>query len=365
MSIEELRGRLSEVDRRIVDALAERQRVVEEIGAEKRLVGRPLRDFARERQVLDGVRAHAAEHGLEPALAEEVVRLLIRASLEHQEQARVEAAQGGSGRRALVIGGAGKMGRWFADFLDAQGYAVDVSDTAGPVAGYGFVHPEAWQAEAPEQDVIVVAAPLGATAGILRTLAALRPRGLVFDVGSLKSPLVDGLAALAEAGCRVTSIHPMFGPDTKLLSGKHVLFCDAGRPDATADARALFQSTSAEQIEMSLEDHDRLVAYVLGLSHAVNIAFFTALARSGEAAPVLARLSSTTFDAQLGVASRVAAENPHLYYEIQALNDHGDTAIRALEAAVAELAGVVRTGDEPAFVELMEAGRRYLATRGG
>ena len=32
-------------------------------------------------------------------------------------------------------------------------------------------------------------------------------------------------------------------------------------------------------------EHDRLIAYVLGLSHALNISFFTALARSGEAAP--------------------------------------------------------------------------------
>ena len=40
---------------------------------------------------------------------------------------------------------------------------------------------------------------------------------------------------------------------------------------------------------MSLDDHDRLIAYVLGLSHALNIAFFTALAESGEAAPKLAQ----------------------------------------------------------------------------
>lgn len=46
---------------------------------------------------------------------------------------------------------------------------------------------------------------------------------------------------------------------------------------------------------MDPESHDGLIAYVLGLSHALNIAFFTALAESGEAAPRLARMSSTTF----------------------------------------------------------------------
>lgn len=71
---------------------------------------------------------------------------------------------------------------------------------------------------------------------------------------------------------------------------------------------------------MPLAEHDHLIAYVLGLSHALNIAFFTALANSVEARPKLAQMSSTTFDRQLKIASGVANENPRLYYEIQSLN---------------------------------------------
>ena len=97
---------------------------------------------------------------------------------------------------------------------------------------------------------------------------------------------------------------------------------------------ALFAATMAEQVTMGLDEHDRLIAYVLGLSHAVNIAFFTALAGSGEAAPRLARLSSTTFDAQLDVATRVAQENPDLYFDIQRLNDFGAAPLAALANAV-------------------------------
>jgi len=211
--------------------------------------------------------------------------------------------------------------------------------------------------------VTVVATPLGATAGILEALAARRHRGLVFDIGSLKSPLAGALRALAAGGARVTSVHPMFGPDTELLSGRHVLFMDVGCPEAVREAKALFASTMALQMEMPLEEHDRLIAYVLGLSHALNIAFFTALAESGETAPRLAKLSSTTFDAQLAVASRVARENPHLYFEIQALNPQGIHAIGELLRAVQRLADIVRGGDEAAFVRLMEQGRDYLARR--
>jgi chorismate mutase/prephenate dehydrogenase len=155
----------------------------------------------------------------------------------------------------------------------------------------------------------------------------------------------------------------MFGPETRLLSGRHVILVDVGVPAATDAARRLFASTMAEQYVMDLDEHDRLIAYVLGLSHALNLAFFTALADSGELVPRLARMSSTTFDAQLDVAAMVARDNPQLYFEIQALNDYGGRALEALVAASTRIRDLVASGDEQGFVELMAAGRRYLASR--
>jgi chorismate mutase/prephenate dehydrogenase len=114
---------------------------------------------------------------------------------------------------------------------------------------------------------------------------------------------------------------------------------------------------------MDLDEHDRLIAFVLGLSHALNIAFFTALAESGEAAPRLARMSSTTFDAQLDVATRVAAENPDLYYEIQSLNAYGEESLKSLSEAVERLCRSVHEHDPHAFVDMMRRGREYLLTR--
>ncbi|MGB7738055.1 MAG: prephenate dehydrogenase dimerization domain-containing protein, partial [Steroidobacteraceae bacterium] len=183
------------------------------------------------------------------------------------------------------------------------------------------------------------------------------------DIGSLKTPLRSGLDKLRAAGCHVTSVHPMFGPDTELLSGRHVIFIDLGDAAALAEARALFGSTMADLVVMGLDEHDRLIAFVLGLSHALNIAFFTALAESGEAAPRLARMSSTTFDAQLDVATRVAAENPDLYFEIQSLNDYGVESLNALQAAVNRLCRSVHERDSATFVAMMQQGNEYLRVR--
>jgi len=273
----------------------------------------------------------------------------------------VVAHGGGTGKRVVVIGGAGKMGRWFVRFLASQGFVIQVADPAGAVPG--FDHVADWRHAALDSDIIIVAAPLRASNDILCEMANAPPPGVVFDIGSLKSPLRDGLARLRAAGGNVTSVHPMFGPGTELLSGRHVIFVDAGVPEATRRAKELFESTMALQAEMDLESHDRLIAYVLGLSHAVNLAFATALAESGEAAPKLAQLSSTTFDAQLKVASDVAAENSALYFEIQRLNDYGTESLSALLYAVERVRSVVRAGDEAGFRALMERCRDYLRGR--
>lgn len=361
MDLEHLRDQLSAIDRQILELVAERQRLSGDIGALKRATGRPTRDFAREKQVLDRARALAAGLGVSPGLAEALLSLLIRSSLANQEQARVRAEGQGSGKPALVIGGSGKMGRWFTEFLHSQGFNVSVADPAGPVPG--FRHVADWRETPDEFAVTVVSAPIPLTGAILRDLGAQHRSGLIFDIGSLKSPFIPELKALCGLGLHATSVHPMFGPDTELLSGRHVLFLDAGCPEATTEAAQLFASTMAVQIRMGIEDHDRLIAYVLGLSHAVNIAFFTALAESGETVPKLADISSTTFDAQLQIAARVAEENPHLYFAIQAENPFGLAALEELQRAVTRIAAVVRTGDETGFVRLMEQGRSYLASR--
>jgi chorismate mutase/prephenate dehydrogenase len=361
MNLDELRAALTALDGQLLELVARRQSLSEEVAAVKRATGRATRDFGREREVILRGRSTAERLGVSPDLAESLLRQLIQSSLTTQEQARVAAQAHGSGKRALVIGGHGKMGGWFSEFLASQGFRVAVADPKGAPDGFDFVAD--WQTDPLDFDLIVLATPLSATAELLQVLARRAPRGLIFDLGSLKTPLRSGLEALVKAGCKVTSVHPMFGPDTELLSGRHVIFIDLGNSEALAQAQELFAPTMAERVVMDLDEHDRLIAYVLGLSHALNIAFFTALADSGEAAPRLAKLSSTTFDSQLEVASRVAAESPELYFEIQSANTYGGESLLALQNAVERLVSSVRTKNAAEFAALMNRGRAYLDVR--
>src|SRR5690349_10722860 len=143
VTLEDLRQRVNDLDRQLVQLVAERKALSEEVARAKRATGKPTRDYEREREVIMSVRALAAERGVSPELAEQLLRLLIRSSLTTQEQASVVAHGAGSGRRALVIGGAGKMGGWFVNFLHSQGFAVEVADPAAAAAGVARV--EDWR----------------------------------------------------------------------------------------------------------------------------------------------------------------------------------------------------------------------------
>ena len=176
MNLAELRARLSAIDRKLLELAAARQTLAASVAEVKRETGCPTRDYQREREVLLSARTTALELGIPPALAEEMLSLLIRSSLATQEQAKVTAEGQGSGKRALVIGGSGKMGRWFADFLASQGFGVEVADPVQPAQSCRYR--ARWQDGPLDQDLIVVATPLGITDPLLADLARHRPPGI-------------------------------------------------------------------------------------------------------------------------------------------------------------------------------------------
>ena len=356
-----LREQLTDVDMQIIDLIHQRQSLSIKIGSIKRKAGQPTQDFLREKQVLELAADYAEKLNMQPDVIVDVMQLLIKSSLRTQEKARVQEEGQGSGQSALVIGGAGRMGNWFVEFLKSQGFEVFIAD---PKAECDEVKTFAsWKSLEDNFDITVVAAPLRESLTILNEILEEGRSGLIFDIGSLKTPLKKTLWQMSKKGIKVTSIHPMFGPDTDLLTGKHIIFMNVGSTESLQEAQKLFEATTAQQIEMSLENHDYAISYVLGLSHVLNIAFAKALYSSGENKDLLTNLSSTTFKDQLDVAKRVTDENPHLYYEIQYLNKFSLKTISELSNAIKEIFDFISSGDEDKFVQLMEQGRSYFSEK--
>ncbi|MCX6131841.1 MAG: prephenate dehydrogenase/arogenate dehydrogenase family protein, partial [Proteobacteria bacterium] len=213
-------------------------------------------------------RIEAVRLGLYPALAEDLMSTIIRYSVLRQDELKREAiAQPlGKGQEALILGGAGQMGQWFAQFYESLGFAVSIFDLINPSKNqYPRVHDLA--RELNRFDLLVLASPMPATIHLIEFLIAEKARGLIIEICSLKSPIQKSIRDAVAAGLKIASIHPMFGPDTDLLAGKNIIFCtDPGLHSETI-LKQHFQQTSAQLICLPFDEHDKQMSYVLGSAH--------------------------------------------------------------------------------------------------
>jgi chorismate mutase/prephenate dehydrogenase len=356
MELENVRGRIRAIDRELARLIGERVEAAAEAGRLKRRAGLPLRDYEAERVVVEHYRATVGRHHVDAELGERVARLLIEASLRVQENEAGPSASPHPATRdvACIVGGAGRMGRWFATYLAARGYRVVVNDPAGPVEGFEF-EPDLERAAAAAA-LVLVSVPPDRTRAILEKLDGLP--GLVAEIASIKAPFLETLRALA-GRARVASLHPLWGPDARVLSGKNLLVLDCGNEEAAREAAALFSGTAARIHQLPIEQHDLLMAYTLGLPHALNLLFGEVLVSSGHPFQELRALGGPTFLKQSAVAAEVASENRELYRQIQALNPHTPAILGELRAALDRFEA--RLGEAAAFSGRMDAYDRYFA----
>lgn len=345
-NLDGVRQRIREIDGQILGLAAERQRLAREVGEIKRRNGIATVDYTQERAVLDRARATAAERGLDPSIAEDLLARLIRASVNAQDQDSIRFSAAGAGQSVVVVGGEGRMGRWMRQFLSAGGFRVASLDTAAPAPS----QTEGREALA-HADLVLCCTPPAATAQLYMSWTDRPPRGVVTDIASIKTPVIPAIRRLQASGGRVASIHPMFGPSIALLRDADVVLCDTGDAEALEAVERLFQPTTARLVRMPLEAHDRHMADLLSLAHATAIAF--ALALPEREHPV----RSTTFGALERLASTVVRESPDVYFEIQSRNPHSFAALERLRAAIDRVMHAVAAGDATSFAALMRDGQ--------
>jgi|WetSurMetagenome_2_1015567.scaffolds.fasta_scaffold05305_7 chorismate mutase / prephenate dehydrogenase len=356
-ALERHRAAIEALDARILGLVARRLDEAQAIGELKGSRGIPLRNFEVEAQVRGRLEALATGLGRRGDLGRDLALFLIERSLETQAPI-IESAYSGDRLKALVVGGMGGMGRWLAGFLAGQGHDVQVYDVASGQCpwprcadlGQGVL----WA------DLVLVSVPMSACSAVLEAIGRHRPKAVVGEICSLKGHLLPTLERLRADGLKLVSLHPMFGPDVRMLSGRNIVVCTEGDGSARDLVKGLFASTSANLVEMSAAEHDRRMGAVLGLSHLANLAFARALGHSGLPFCKLGAASGVTFLKQVATTRDVVGENPELYYEIQALNAVTPETFAWLERALDDYRRAIEKGDEPAFVALMRDSASYF-----
>ena len=348
-----LRRRVRAVDEGIIRLLGRRFRLTNRIGALKHRCGRPILD----RRIETVVQRRARTLGLGRGLDADVVRSIfsvILAGSRSCQQAVFDDTYPGDPERILIVGGSGAMGRWFTGYFRQRGHSVIIYDPRRPCGRGACPTLEQGLSIA---SMVMIACPMGLVPSVIDRLSDLRYPGIVFDIASVKAPLEPSIARARRRGLALASIHPMFGPNARRLDPKIVCLCDCGSRRAMRRIRSLFRGPLVTLVPVGLKRHDRLVAYVLGLSHAVNIVFARLVARSGLPLAELRAAASTTFRRQLDTALSVVGEDPHLYYSIQRFNPHRQVLYKELLAATRRLAAAVGDDQGGRFVRLMASGR--------
>jgi chorismate mutase/prephenate dehydrogenase len=364
-SLSSLRDHIAEVDRALLELLRRRMELSAEVGHVKAESGAPVEVRDVEHKVLTRARQHAEACGVSEEVMASVFEAIIRGSIERQYRVGVSLREK-RGERMLIVGGAGGMGGWFRGFLEIAGHTVDISDPA--LASLPEPRPHGRHARLEEIEsldryaAIWVSVPLNRTAAVLEELISRRPRCPIVEVASIKAPLLGALARARDEGVRVFAVHPMFGPSKSYY--EQLTFVLAAQGDSAEEKRLLAPLLThpyTKLVSVPFPQHDRLMGWLLGLSHLTNMIFGAALVNSGVEPADLHDCASTTFRRQAETALRVLSEDPDLYLDIQYLNPHRNEVYASTREALDHLVNLVTERDREGFRETLAAGRRALS----
>lgn len=361
-SIEQLRAMISEIDSEIMELIADRLAVARRIGAAKVTTGKKIRQPETEKKVKERIESKAKEMGLSEKNMEEVFAGIIEASVAEQEKLEASLKDLKPAGKCVIYGGAGGMGKLLSEMLHMHGYEVTIVRSTGVALKY----PTLEKGEIPKDaDFAVVSVPMKSTGDIIITASNQVPGKKIYEICSMKARLKSAISRVDKNGTEVISLHPMFGPGIRAIRDKPVIFC--GKPDQFTEDPIwkAFETEGARLLTVPFDDHDKLMAYVLQFTHAMNIIYFTVLSNSGLDVELLRKAASPICARQMLTAKRVSVQDPQLYFEIQRLSDHLGDMYEELGVAQAELVEALASESSAKFRQLMEKGKKYFEGGGG
>lgn len=256
-------------------------------------------------------------------------------------------------KRITIIGGTGRMGKWFAKFFLNKGYNVIISSRSPKKAAaiakeIGVKYETNCFKASRSADVVLIATPIEVTAEIIKKISKIMKTGsILFDIASVKGKIIKALKEAEALGIRTLSVHPLFGPGTKKIDGKKIVIIQVNKSaELLKEISELFKGASIHVID-SGKEHDKMIALTLSLPHFINIVFGKIISKFD--IKELKKFKGTTFTLQLLISESVLSEDPDLYYEIQKQNQVFSEILNILFEVIKESASLIKNGDKEQF----------------
>lgn len=262
-----------------------------------------------------------------------------------------------------IIGGAGRMGAWFAKYFLEHGHEVVISDIRvdkvreiAKQMGVKSSENNVWAARG--ADLVLVSTPIDVTPKVLtEILPKVDEHTIIAEIASLKSKVIPILREAALRGRRVLSLHPLFGSGARKLSGEKIALVPvvdlAGEREL---ANKIFPGATVIPVDCNL--HDRVMALTLALTHFINIIFASIIGE--EDINMLKRIGGTTFILQYILSEAVMSEDPALYASIQMGNEYTGMYLNKLVERAISLKNIIEGKNYDAFTKVYTETRDLL-----
>jgi prephenate dehydrogenase len=267
--------------------------------------------------------------------------------------------------KIAIIGGSGKMGQWFARFLLKEGKEVIITGRNEKKlleAKRQLGVEVATNVEAVKNaDVVLLSVPIDNFEEVVEQLCPYTHSGqIIIDITSIKGAPLEVMHKHITTGL-VLGAHPMFGPGARDIANQNFILTPTTEEETALaqKIRKYLEARGARATMMNPDEHDEMMAVILGLSHFIAIVSADTLL-SFERLREMGTIGGSTYKVLLTLVGSVISEDPEFYASLQ-MNLPKMTEIEELfQESSKTWADLIKNRDRQEFVNRMNTLKNRL-----
>ena len=259
--------------------------------------------------------------------------------------------------KILIIGGTGETGRWFARFYKKHGFDVviwGINKKKEVAEELDVAFADDLDNEIRSSNIVMISVPINITEKTISDIAPkMSPGSLITDITSIKTGPMEAMIKYAPQDVEILGSHPMFGPSIPDIRGQIVIFTPGRGSKWFPVIKSLYEDNGAHIEILDAFEHDRMMAFIQGLTHFAYITIGTVFRELEFDVAKSRRFMSPMYDIMLDLVGRILAQNPYLYAMIQ-MNPEVAKVHKAYIDQCNLMAETVKKKDIDGFVGLMK-----------
>ncbi|NMC06841.1 MAG: prephenate dehydrogenase/arogenate dehydrogenase family protein [Candidatus Lokiarchaeota archaeon] len=279
-------------------------------------------------------------------------------------------------RVMTIVGATGAMGKWFIQYFATRGWYVHAFSRSREKLEMlkREIDNSPWKVNVtcttelqqcvPGSAWIMLSVPITAHEEVIKQVALLaRKDAVIFDIASVKGQIPALLArARQDHGIHVMSTHPMYGPGAESMKNKNFILIDLEGDKQVIDRfRAIIEPDKPTILVTTAEDHDRMIAFTLGIPHMLNILFGKLLKDQGADISKLVAFEGTTFHLQHLISQEVVTQEPFIYATIELENQAFIDMLSSFKTISESFIDILKRKDYDGFMKEFMAIKEYFA----